>query len=138
MTEFLGCPYPIVETPKGYFATQSGVRQIRSDLLALILTNQGERIMLPNFGCDLRRFLFEPGDTTLIAQVRAKIIQQLNLWEPRVVINDITIRLAPPSKALSPLDTLAEINSILYISIQFYDPESIKEIQQLELEVPLS
>jgi hypothetical protein len=47
MTEFAGAPYPITKDPMGYFRIQSGIDQIRSDLLALILTNAGERPMLP-------------------------------------------------------------------------------------------
>ena len=138
MTDFLGSPYPIVKNPLGYFATQSGVNQIKADLLALLMTNQGDRTMLPQYGCNLRQFLFEPADSILISQVRAQIIQQINLWEPRVVINNITIQVKPASNYLNPHDSLTEQNSILYIGIGFFDPETIKEVQQLELEVPLS
>ena len=138
MTDFLGSPYPIVKTPLGYLATQSGVNQIKADLLALLMTNQGDRTMLPQYGANLRQFLFEPADSILISQVRAQIIQQINLWEPRVVINNITIQVKPASNYLNPHDSLTEQNSILYIGIGFFDPETIKEVQQLELEVPLS
>ena len=63
MTDFLGSPYPIVKNPLGYFATQSGVNQIKADLLALLMTNQGDRTILPQYGCNLRQFLFEPADS---------------------------------------------------------------------------
>jgi tRNA-splicing ligase RtcB len=94
--------------------------------------------MLPTFGCNLRQFLFEPADATLVNQVRAQIIQQLNLWEPRVVIDNINVQLNPDRSLLNSQDDLTEQGAILYIQIDFYDPENIKDIQQLQLEVPLS
>ena len=33
---------------------------IRADLLHLLLTNKGERLYLPDFGSDLKKYIFEP------------------------------------------------------------------------------
>jgi phage baseplate assembly protein W len=46
---FLGAPYPIIKSPRGLLRTQSGINQIKSDLLVLLLTEPGERVMLPEF-----------------------------------------------------------------------------------------
>lgn len=137
MSIFKGSPYPIEEHARGYFHTQSGIDQIKSDMLALILTNQGERVMLPQFGLDLRRFLFEPADSVVVGQVKALLIEQLNLWEPRVVIDDIEITVNPDESELDSQDDLTEKDAILLIRINFFDPENIREVQQLKLEVPL-
>jgi len=106
-------------------------------MLALVLTNQGERVMLPNYGVDLRRFLFEPADTFLVTELRALLDQQLRLWEPRVVIEDIEVTINPDKDELDSQDDLTEKASILFIRINFFDPEEIKEVQELKLEVPL-
>jgi len=106
-------------------------------MLALVLTNQGERVMLPNYGVDLRRFLFEPADTFLVTELRALLDQQLRLWEPRVVIEDIEVTINPDKDELDSQDDLTEKQSILFIRINFFDPEEIKEVQELKLEVPL-
>jgi phage baseplate assembly protein W len=45
LAKFLGCPYPIQDSPLGYLHTQSDVNQIKSDLLILLLTNPGERCL---------------------------------------------------------------------------------------------
>lgn len=138
MTErFLGVPYPITKHARGYFRIQSGLDQIKSDLLALILTNSGERVMMPQFGVDLRRFLFEPNDPTLLSAVKERLTQQIELWEPRVVIEQIDIKIGASESDLDPNDDLTEKDSILLIRISFFDPEEIKTIQQLKLEVPL-
>ena len=45
---------------KGVFnKTYSTKEQIKSNLINLLLTDKGERIMNPEFGADLRRSLFE-------------------------------------------------------------------------------
>lgn len=134
---FAGAPYPICAHARGLLHTQFGINQIKSDLLALLLTNRGERCMLPDFGVNLRRFLFEPNDDVLIRQVRDEISRQLELWEPRVVIEEIEITTNPESSNLDSQDNLTEQEAILLIRILFTDPVEIKEIQELRLEVPL-
>lgn len=43
--DFIGVPYPIVKDARGYFHSQKGLRQIKSDLLILLLTDPGERCL---------------------------------------------------------------------------------------------
>jgi len=134
--KFLGSPYPIEDHARGYFNVQSGLNQIKSDLLALLLTNQNERVMLPQFGISLRRFLFQPSDDTLRQQVRASIEQQLRLFEPRVVINNISIS-TPSVGDLSHDEDINSLENILLIRIEFFDPENIKSVESLTLELPI-
>lgn len=134
---FAGAPYPITEHPRGLFHIQTGLNQIKSDMLSLILTNRGERVMLPDFGVDLRRFLFEPNDELLRRQVRDAIARQLELWEPRVAIEAIEITSGPDRDDLNTDDDLTERDAILLVRILFIDPVEIQEVQELRLEVPL-
>ncbi len=135
--KFMGMPYPICKNARGLLRTQSGVEQIKSDLLTLILTNPGERVMLLDFGINLRQFLFEPNDGLLEEEVRRAIDQQLRLWEPRIVIDQIEVTTQPERSTLHTSDDLTEQNSILLIRILFFDPENIQDVQELRLEVPL-
>lgn len=135
---FLGLPYPITKNPRGLMRTQSGLNQIKSDLLCLLLTNPGERVMLPTFGTPLRQLIFEPNDATLAMQAREMIIAAIEMWEPRVVIEAITVSNGLPEAALNPLDELEDVGHILGIAIRFFDPEEIDNIQELKLELPLA
>ena len=63
--KFLGLQYPLVKTHRGILAQNTGVDQIKADLLQLLLTNPGERVMLPSYGTPLRELLFEQNDSTL-------------------------------------------------------------------------
>lgn len=135
--KFLGMPYPVCQHARGLLHTQFGAEQIKSDLLSLLLTNPGERVMLPNYGVNLRQFLFEPNDAALQSQVRNLIIAQLNIWEPRVVIEQIDITTQPARSDLHPEDRLEDQGTILLISILFFDPENIDTVEELKLEVPI-
>lgn len=132
-----GFPYPIVKTSGGFFKSKSGAAQIKSDLLILLLTYPGERVMLPEFGTPLQDLIFEPGDTTLINQARQMIIKAINRWEPRVRIDTIEVKINPPSSHLNKDDNLDEKFAILNIRILFNDPDVLTQLQELVLDVPL-
>lgn len=150
--KFLGCPYPINEHPLGYLRTQWGVNQIKSDLLALLLTNPGERVMLPSFGTPLKRLFFEPNDTIVIAEARQMIVNSINTWEPRVAITGLEVTtgvtdsatfevpVEPQANLLSlqaESDLMESNDHVLSIRIKFVDPENISSIEELVVEVPM-
>ena len=134
---FLGMPYPITKDAQGYFHSQSGLRQIKSDLLILLLTNPGERVMLPEFGTGLRELVFEPNDSTLRARARELIVSAIETWEPRVTVDQIEITTDIDEDRLNPQDDGSEGGAILLISIMFKDPENMQTVEELRLEVPL-
>jgi phage baseplate assembly protein W len=64
---------------------------IRSSLEILLSTDVGERVMQPRYGCNLHRLLFEPVDSTLQAYVKDLIRTAILYFEPRIILNDITL-----------------------------------------------
>lgn len=138
MEKFLGSPYPIIKNPHGFFKTQSGVSQIKSDLLVLLLTNPGERVFLPDFGTPLKELIFEPNDASLAAKAKSMIINSIKTWEPRIAVTDIQVSNNISKSDLDPYDAQEDIDNILNIKILFVDPEQIKEVQELRLQIPLA
>jgi len=131
--DFTGAPYPIVSNAQGLLGSQTGVNQVKSDLLALLLTNPGERIMLPSFGTPLRALLFEQNDSTLIEKTRQAIISAIKTWEPRIAIKSINVY-----NSYSDSQTSEDGENILHVQIEFFDPENIKDVQELKLELPIA
>jgi phage baseplate assembly protein W len=57
----------------------------------LLLTNRGERIMQPDFGCDLRNTLFENLTEDLITKLEDRIKSNFDYWLPYIFINELSI-----------------------------------------------
>jgi len=135
---FMGAPYPIFTHPRGLLHVQSGINQVKSDLLILLLTNPGERVFLPEFGTPLRKLIFEQNDSALEFQARNMIINSIEQWEPRITVSQVEVTSHFDSSGLNPDDDGSEQQHILGIKILFFDPEDMKEVQELKLEVPLA
>lgn len=139
--KFKGAPYPICSHPLGYLRTQTGLNTIKSDLLILLLTNYGERVMLPEFGTPLKELFFNPNDEEIIEQAREMIATSIQAWEPRVVVDQIDIKVGSHNDwedSLNTDDPRQDVEHILGIRITLFDPENIQEVQELVLEVPLA
>lgn len=134
--EFLGAPYPILKNAGGLLHTQNGLDQIKSDLLCLLLTAPGERVMLPGFGTPLKNLIFEQNDEFTVQKTTQMIANAISAWEPRITVSQIDVRTGADESSLDPNDDNTETNNILSINIRFFDPENIKEVQELKLEIP--
>ena len=53
---------------------KTALESIKQDFKMLLLTNPGERMMLPNYGVGIRKYLFEQK----ITQVNQQIISRIN------------------------------------------------------------
>lgn len=51
----------------------------------VLLTNPGERINLPDFGCGLRRMVFAPNNPAAASLLKVTVLQALDRWLGTVV-----------------------------------------------------
>ena len=87
----LAAPYPITPSPLGLFRSVPEEEGIKGDLLQLILTNPGERVMLPQYGTPLRKYLFEQNTQALVNNIKQDILAAIKLWEPRIVVRNCEV-----------------------------------------------
>lgn len=75
----------------GIFATNfTTLTQAKDNLKNLILTKKGERLMQPEFGCDVWKVLFEQLDGTLIeTSIENSIVEAVSIWLPYLNIDTI-------------------------------------------------
>jgi len=59
---------------------------IKQAIVNLLLTNKGERLMNPNYGSDIRRYLFEPLDYGTANQIKGNIRDTIERFEPRISV----------------------------------------------------
>lgn len=70
---------------------QSNDRLVKNDLLQLLLTAPGERVMRPGFGSGIRPFLFQQMTTEALDELRDNIINTIVQYEPRVNVSDVVL-----------------------------------------------
>ncbi len=86
--------------PAGPFnSTYSTKDQVKSNLINLILTSPGERIMNPEFGCRLREALFEI-ENNIEESVTNIINTSIFNYIPEIESTDIIVTLSPTDKNL--------------------------------------
>jgi phage baseplate assembly protein W len=77
--------------PGVFNKTYSTKEQIKSNLINLLLTDKGERIMNPEFGTDLRKSLFDNITDSSIEILKAKIIDAVNIFIPEIFLEDVIV-----------------------------------------------
>ena len=82
----------------------SGIEDIRESLQILFSTAQGERVMLPEYGCDLWRMVFRGLTTTLTTELKDMVEQAIILWEPRIDLLSVSAVRDPDQDGLVNID----------------------------------
>ncbi|MFE6806650.1 GPW/gp25 family protein [Streptomyces sp. NPDC057681] len=69
----------------------AGRRKIQESIRIILETQYGERVMRPDFGCNLKRLLFAPNNEATASLARYYVEEGLTRWEPRIDILDVTV-----------------------------------------------
>jgi uncharacterized protein len=72
--------------PTGAIAMVEGDAAVRQAILLLLSTRPGERVMRPDYGCDLHRLVFSPNDDTTAGLAAHYVRSAVETWEPRVEV----------------------------------------------------
>ena len=85
---------------------KTNTEAVKQSLRNMLLTNKYERLRNPEFGTNIRRYLFESFDGHIVEQLENEIRISIQNYEPRVRVIDIVV------------DPRPDDNSI-YINIEF-------------------
>lgn len=86
-----GLAAPVGPAPSGRLAIAEGPEKVRQAIFTILETEPGERVMLPDFGCGLRRFLMEPNGYVTRAGMEREITRALQRFEPRISLDEVTV-----------------------------------------------
>lgn len=86
-----GVAFPVVSGTGGYFTATEGLQTLIAGIKQLMLTNKGERVMMPEYGTSLRSAIFEPLTETLKSDLKEEIMSAIVTYEPRVVVHKIAV-----------------------------------------------
>ncbi|GAB4396921.1 MAG: GPW/gp25 family protein [Microscillaceae bacterium] len=93
---FLGTGWkfpPSFDKAQQTIAMVSEDQDIRESLFILLSTRPGERVMRPEYGCDLQAFVFENMNATNLNFLKKIISRSVRYFEPRIDLDDITLNL---------------------------------------------
>ena len=105
---------------------------IKQSLQIILSTRPAERIMHPDFGCELSEFIFEEMSQELITSIESKITDAILFHEPRIEVDDIDISDSEAWQGcllISIKYTVRSTNSRFNLVYPFY----INETQGLEV-----
>jgi phage baseplate assembly protein W len=86
--------YPFHLAPGGNLAVTADYNQIvRGQVIDAIMTNLGERVMRPNYGCDIQAALFDPTDELIRRDAASMIRERLQQFVPRCMVRSVKIEL---------------------------------------------
>jgi phage baseplate assembly protein W len=93
-TSFLGTGWsfpPGFNSNNGSVDLVSEVEDINQSLHILLSTSLGERVMQPDYGCNLTDYMFESLNSDLIGIIKHHVENSVLLYEPRIVVEKIQV-----------------------------------------------
>lgn len=94
MSDFMGCGLkfpPEADAVTGKLKTVSREEDIAEAVRIILFTGRGERVMQPEFGCDIRKYAFADINTTTLNSMEQDILEALIRFEPRICKPQVTI-----------------------------------------------
>jgi|TARA_R110001599_G_scaffold52571_1_gene146823 hypothetical protein len=86
----LGVSLPINSSDSDGFMMLYGIKEtMRQNLIMLLLTNPGERVMEPDFGVGIKAYLFTNKTENYRSTITAKINQQVKRYMPAILVSSV-------------------------------------------------
>lgn len=101
-TLFSGSTFP-TPAPLGnsvFNSTYTTIDQIKSNIINYVLTNKGERVLNPNFGSNLRNFIFENLTESNLRALEIKLANDITSNFPSVNVQSVILTPAYDSNAI--------------------------------------
>lgn len=104
-----GLAFPPRVGSDGRLAASAGAENVRQCVRLILLTEPRERVMLPQFGGGLARFLFRPNTPATHRLIEEAVSEALGRWEPRVRLIEVTARADPDDPRGVLIDVLYQL-----------------------------
>lgn len=108
MRDFLGngWAFPVSIDVHGRISLARQERDIEEAIHIILLTPKGQRVMRPEFGCQIHTLLFAANDATTAGLASYYVEDALNMWEPRIQVLNVNAHpdLTDPGRLLIDID----------------------------------
>ncbi|HEY9694194.1 MAG TPA: GPW/gp25 family protein [Oculatellaceae cyanobacterium] len=89
--DFLGVGWtlPIQLDKNGQIEMSRYEKSVQQSIWMILSTAKGERVMRPDFGCDIHEKVFYPNSLGTVGQIVSDVRDALIEWEPRIDVLDV-------------------------------------------------
>ena len=115
---FLGSGWsfpPAFDDESGQVEMVSDLADIEQSLNILLSTSLGERVMVPDYGCNLDEYMFEALNNSLIGLIKHHVENAILFYEPRIIAEKVDVTAA---------DSLDLIEGRFTITVEYRIPET--------------
>jgi phage baseplate assembly protein W len=88
----VGWSFPPCVAANGDNTTVMYEDDVQQSLRIILGTDQGERLMRPDFGAGLRSFVFGPISQTIMQKIKSRVQDALITWEPRIDVQQVNVK----------------------------------------------
>lgn len=90
-----GWSFPVNLGERERISLASDEENIRQSIYVILNTIPGERVMRPQFGCEIHELLFAPANEETAATAERYVTESLNRWEPRITVRGVYVTPMP-------------------------------------------
>jgi phage baseplate assembly protein W len=100
---FINIQFPFSDDTKGKFLEMNKTtkKAIKADLMHLLMTNRGERLYLPDFGTNLRKYIFEQNDFETHTGIKSEIQSSIDKYIPNLKITELKVERSDSNEHLA-------------------------------------
>ena len=126
--QFLGTgwSFPVETDERGDLKLSEADKDIRESIRIILGTAKGERLMRPEFGCDIHKHVFSAATPATLNLIESSVREALVQWEPRIDIESVEARTDDhePTKVLIEIEyQVRTTNSLANMVYPFYITE---------------
>lgn len=92
--EFLGAgwKYPLQRNQDDEVAFSRFDESVQESIWIILSTAPGERLMHPEFGCNIHELVFAPNNASTAGLAQFYVEDALNRWEPRMDLEEVNVQ----------------------------------------------
>jgi hypothetical protein len=90
-----GWGYPVQLDDRRQIALTTGEYDIEQAIFMILSTPKGQRVMRPEFGCQVHELVFDLNDANTAGLAEYYVKEALEMWEPRIIVQKVDARADP-------------------------------------------
>src|SRR5689334_837783 len=106
-----GWAFPVGIDSRGRLELSRREQDIEQAILLILLTPKGQRVMRPEFGCQIHDLMFAPNDATTAGLAAYYVEEALGMWEPRIHVKEVNARPDPENQGRLLIDISYEVKA---------------------------